>query len=190
MKPLDRKQQGPTLIDFTKHLIGSRLAIALIGCVTLSAVAATTLFASSPDTISVVSDNVVSEFPEGMRFSLELESEHDIEEVAVRFRVGQQTSGVYEYMEVESAGPVRADLFWRTASRGKYIPPGTIITYNYEIEDVEGKPPRYGNRPSSYSTTPGLSGRRSPMGRSRSPTTVRSRRAPTPYWKRLSRRWM
>ena len=127
------------MINFTKDLLGRRLTIALVGCVTLSLVTTSSLFASSPsETISVVSESVVSEFPEGMRFSLELESEHDIEEVAVRFRVGQQTSGVYEYMEVQSTGPKRADLFWRTSSRGKYIPPGTIITYNFEIEDVDG----------------------------------------------------
>ncbi len=126
------------MITFTKDLIGSRLVIVLIGCVALSAVVAASVLASSPNPISVVSEDVVSEFPEGMRFSLELESEHDIEEIAVRFRVGQQTSGVYEYMEVETSDSVQADLFWRTASRGKYIPPGTIITYNFEIEDVEG----------------------------------------------------
>ena len=128
------------MINLVKDIIFSRLAIALAGCAVLSVAAGTTLFASSPNPspISVVSGNVVSEFPEGMRFSLELESEHDIEEIAVRFRVGQQTSGVYEYMEVEGTDSVRADLFWRTSTRGKYIPPGTIITYNFEIEDVDG----------------------------------------------------
>ena len=126
------------MIQFIKDLIGSRLSIVMVGCVMLSVATAASLFASSPEPINVVSENVVSEFPEGMRFSLELESEHDIEEVALRLRVGQQTSGVYEYMEVESTDSVRADLFWRTSARGKYIPPGTIITYNFEIGDVEG----------------------------------------------------
>ena len=127
------------MFNFIRELFGSRLTIALFGCVTLSALTAATVFASSPNPISVVSENVVSEFPDGMRFSLELESEHDIEEIALRFRVGQQTSGVYEYMEVEvDRRTVRADLFWRTSARGKYIPPGTIITYNFEILDVEG----------------------------------------------------
>ena len=138
------------MIHFTKNLIGSRLTILLVGCITLSIVTAASLFASSPSPapISVVSENVVSEFPEGMRFSLELESEHDIKEIAVRFRVGQQTSGVYEYMEVESTSSVHADLFWRTGARGKYIPPGTIITYNFEIEDVEGN--RFDTEPAEF----------------------------------------
>ena len=138
------------MFDFMKDLTGRRLSVVLIGCVTLSVVAGNTLFASSPNTtpIGVVSGSVVSEFPEGMRFSLELESEHDVKEVAVRFRVGQQTTGVYEYMEFDSAGSVYADLFWRTSSRGKYIPPGTIITYNFEVEDVEGN--RFDTEPAEF----------------------------------------
>ncbi len=29
-------------------------------------------------------------------------------------------------------------MFWRTNSGARYIPPGTIITYNFEVEDVDG----------------------------------------------------
>ena len=88
--------------------------------------------------IEIVSAEVASEFPEGMRFSLSARAASDIEEIAVRLRVGEQTRGVYEYFEFDAAPSVDAELFWRTNSRGRYIPPGTIITYNFEITDADG----------------------------------------------------
>ena len=33
---------------------------------------------------------------------------------------------------------VDAELFWRTNTSATYIPPGTIISYIFEIEDLEG----------------------------------------------------
>ena len=89
------------------------------------------------DSITVVSSNVVSEFPEGMRFSIEVESDHEIEEIAVKFRAGTQEREVYGYMEFDSAKVVDSELFWRTDTAGRYIPPGTIIYYYFEIRDAE-----------------------------------------------------
>lgn len=91
--------------------------------------------------IEIVSAEASSEFPEGMRFSVGARSgggDIDIEEIAVRLRIGQRTRGVYEYFEFDAAPSVETDMLWRTNSRGRYIPPGTIITYNFEITDSEG----------------------------------------------------
>ena len=90
------------------------------------------------DGITVSSSNVVSEFPEGMRFSIEAESDHEIEEIAVKFRSGTQEREVYGYMEFDSAKTVDSELFWRTNTAGRYIPPGTIIYYYFEIRDADG----------------------------------------------------
>ena len=113
----------------------------LAACAIAAACAA---FASAPpasahsDGITVASSSVVSEFPEGMRFSIEAESDHEIEEIAVKFRSGTQEREVYGYMEFDSAKAVDAELFWRTNTSGRYIPPGTIIYYYFEISDAEG----------------------------------------------------
>ena len=90
------------------------------------------------DHIRVLSADVVSEFPEGMRYSIEVEADNEIEEISVRMKVGRNENTVYEYFEFGKAALVDSELFWRTGVRGKYIPPGTIIKYRFEIIDVEG----------------------------------------------------
>ena len=97
------------------------------------------VFAEGEDqNIRLVSADAVSEFPEGMRFSLAVEGDKEIEEISVRLKVGQNENTVYEYFEFDQADLIESELLWRTGVRGKYIPPGTIITYYFEIIDVEG----------------------------------------------------
>lgn len=89
--------------------------------------------------IEVVSSSATSEFPLGMRFRLEVRSAIEIEEIAVRFRIGEQTRGEYNYLEIDQVGQLAdSELFFRTNTGARYIPPGTIIRYNFEILDVEG----------------------------------------------------
>ena len=87
---------------------------------------------------------ITSEFPEGFRIEATASSEkHDVTGVAIRLKIGQQTTGVYNYLD-ESEGAATEDggktfnLFWNTNSGQRYIPPGTIITYNFEVEDSAG----------------------------------------------------
>ena len=88
--------------------------------------------------IRVLSSSVVSEFPEGMRYFIEVEGENEIEEISVRLRVGRNQNRAYEYFEFDEAASVESELLWRTGVRGRYIPPGTIITYYFLVKDSEG----------------------------------------------------
>ena len=88
--------------------------------------------------IRVLSTSIATEFPEGFRVKAEVSGDNEITSIALRFRVGQRTRGAYEYMEFEVGQLVDSELFWRTNTSARYIPPGTIITYNLEIEDSEG----------------------------------------------------
>lgn len=88
--------------------------------------------------IEIVSTSVTSEFPEGFRIKAEVKAENEIQSVAVRLRIGQQTRGAYEYLDFEKGTLVNAELFWRTSTSARYVPPGTIITYNFEVEDDAG----------------------------------------------------
>ena len=89
--------------------------------------------------IEVVSSSVTSEFPLGIRFRVEARSDSEIKEIAVRFRVGEQTRGEYTYLDLGEAGQlVDSELLFRTSTGNRYIPPGTIIRYNFEITDAEG----------------------------------------------------
>ena len=88
--------------------------------------------------ITVLSSSATSEFPEGFRIKLEASGENEITSVAIRFRIGLQTREAYDYLEMEPGLLVDSEIFWRTNSVARYIPPNTIITYNFEIEDSEG----------------------------------------------------
>ena len=85
--------------------------------------------------IKILDESIKSEFPQGIRYQLQIDSPNPIEEVVVRFRIGQQTIMVYDYMELETAETIHANFFWRTNTASRYIPPGTIITYSFEILD-------------------------------------------------------
>ena len=88
--------------------------------------------------IEIVSSSVTSEFPEGFRVRASIRSEAEVKSVAFRFVVGQRDQEAYEYMELEKGAVVDAELFRRTGTSARYIPPGTIVTYSFEIEDTEG----------------------------------------------------
>ena len=96
---------------------------------------------ANADDIELLSSNVSAEFQEGILFEVEVRSETDIEEMAVRFHIGQRDIGAYEYLKSEepsSGESVKASVFYRTNTLTRYIAPGTIITYRFEVTDVEG----------------------------------------------------
>ncbi len=100
-----------------------------------------TSHAQSNSGIELVSSLVTSEFQEGIRFEVDVRSSADIEEIAVRFRIGQREIGAYEYLEQDessSGGVVSASAFYRTNTAARYIAPGTIITYSYVVTDADG----------------------------------------------------
>ena len=91
--------------------------------------------------IELVSSEVTSEFQEGIRFEVDVRSGAEIEEIAVRFRIGQREIGAYEYLEQEessSGDVVSASALYRTNTAARYIAPGTIITYSFVITDADG----------------------------------------------------
>ena len=104
----------------------------------------TSAISAQADLPVLESHSIASEFPEGFRIEAKATSEkHEVTGVAIRLKIGQQTTGVYNYLDVdeeavsEDGGKV-FKLFWNTNSGQNYIPPGTIITYNFEVEDSAG----------------------------------------------------
>ena len=91
--------------------------------------------------IELVSSEVTSDFQKGIRFEVGVRSDAEIEEIAVRFRIGQRDVGAYEYLEQDestSGEVVRASVLYRTNTASRYIAPGTIITYSFVITDADG----------------------------------------------------
>ena len=94
----------------------------------------TSINAANPP-IEVIDFSAISEFPKGIRFKLKATSTSKIESIAVRFKIGLITTGVYEYLSYEPADTVEAELFYATNTLAGYIPPETIIRYTFEIQD-------------------------------------------------------
>ena len=128
------------------HLIFLGLAIV---CLNFSS--NVTLAADSD--IKIKSASAESEFPEGIRFSVEAIASSKIAEIAVNFRIGQQASGVYEYLDFEGDLEVEGSLFWKTNTSPKYVPPGTIIEYGFSILDESGNTFNSENKYLVYSDT-------------------------------------
>ena len=114
-------------------------AIAVVLAIAVGAMAAP-VSAQSTDSVRVVSSSVTSEFPEGMRFKLELESDLRIDDVRVTFEVGARGTTQYAYLELDQTTKplVNGELFQRTNTNDRYIPPGTMINYWFEITDENG----------------------------------------------------
>lgn len=96
---------------------------------------------SNSDLPFLYSHSIKSEFPAGFRIIATASSnKSDIDSIAIRLRIGQQIRGAYDYLETDGKKglQVTGELFWRTDTASRYIPPGTIITYNFEIETVSG----------------------------------------------------
>ena len=117
------------------------------------AIAAASLFAASDSLraeggIELVSQTFMTEFPDGFRVTAKFEGPSDIETIAARVRIGQQTAGSYDYLDFDKGKQVEGELFWRTNTLPTYIPPGTIITLSFEVEDAEGN--KLKTEPSEY----------------------------------------
>ena len=130
----------------------------LVKLLTILMAAASILWAVAPvhaegETIEVKSSSVTSEFPDGFRIEVEASGESEVKSIAIRLKAGQRTTVAYGYLcpagspealtglrceGLEPAQLVNGELLWRTDTGPRYIPPGTIITYNFEIEDSKG----------------------------------------------------
>jgi len=96
--------------------------------------------AQSAEAITVISSSVESQFPEGMTFTLDVESELRIDDIRVTFEIGDRGTTQYAYLDLDQTTRplVNGELFHRTNSRDRYIPPGTSIKYWFEITDENG----------------------------------------------------
>lgn len=100
----------------------------------------------------ILSSDIISEFPHGFRISTDTKSNNNISSIAINLKIGQRNRGVYQYMcaytnesydkwncnPLVSDKQIKSELFWRTNTRDKYIPPGTNIRYSFQIKTTDG----------------------------------------------------
>ena len=131
-------------VTFPKsHTKRSSILIFAVLLIAIFSFVGTVEYASAQDApkITVVSSSVESQFPEGMTFKLDTESELRIDDIRVTFEIGDRGSTQYAYMDLDQTSRplVNGELFHRTNSRDRYIPPGTMIKYWFEITDETGE---------------------------------------------------
>ena len=116
------------------RFIAITLVLALLA-LTASSIA----FADEGD-IEVVEATAVSQFPDGILFTVQAESEGVIDEVRVFIKKADQSGrSSYRSIEVEPGEVVSGEtLLPVTGGGGDYFPPGTKISYHFEIRDKAG----------------------------------------------------
>ena len=113
--------------------------IALALLVALAALAAPFLVSAEGGDVKVVEATAESRFPDGIRFHISAESSAIIDEVRVFFKKADQRGrSAYRSIDVEPAESVSGETMLSASGGGDYFPPGTKITYHFEVRDKEG----------------------------------------------------
>ena len=97
-------------------------------------------YAQNSEPFTVTSAGAQSQFPDGLTFTIEIQSEIRIDDVRVTFEVGDRGTTQYAYLDLDQSNRplVNGEWFQRTNSNDRYIPPGSMIKYWFEIIDENG----------------------------------------------------
>ena len=80
-----------------------------------------------------------NQYPNGIRFFVTARSSDDIDEIRLFFRTtGRTTPSAYRVLDFEAQESVDAEVILSTGGGANYIPPGTEISYYFEIRDAAG----------------------------------------------------
>ena len=95
-------------------------------------------FADEGD-IVVMKATAESQFPDGILFRVEAESEGIVDEVRVFIKKADQSGrSSYRSIEVEPGESINGETLLPVAGSADYFPPGTKITYHFEVRDKAG----------------------------------------------------
>lgn len=119
--------------------------IALIAVVAVAFVALPQDLAAQ-DTITINGHGVENQFPNGLRFYIEAESETAIDEIRVYVRkLGQSSRTTYRAVEFEPGNVISGEALFESKTSNEYIPTGTRLEYHFDIRMTDD---------SSYETEP------------------------------------
>ena len=114
------------------------IAIAAV-TVVLSAALASVPGITAQEGVAVLHRGVENEFPEGLRFYIDAHSASPIEEIRVYVRkLGQSSRSVYRVVEFEPGTSISGDVLFESQTSNEYIPPGTRLSYHFEIRTADG----------------------------------------------------
>ena len=118
------------------RLIIATLSAALIFAMGVSIVAA-------DNDVVIVSEEVTSQFPEGINFNLSVESASPVDDIRVFYK--SQGAETISYGQLDlGAGPTTQASFFLDTSVGTqggtaFIPPGTVFRYHYQVFTEDGE---------------------------------------------------
>lgn len=116
----------------------------LIRLLLIAAVAAVVLggsgLAAADGHVRVISAGAESMFPDGLRFFAEVESDVPIDDIRVRYSVGDRLTTQYNYLDLprDPGTLVNGEFIHRISNSQSYIPPGAIVNFSFEIYDENG----------------------------------------------------
>ena len=117
----------------------------IIPVVALVAILAVAFYLTLPrqstaqDAITVNSQGVENQFPDGLRFYIDAESASDIDEVRVYVRkLGQSSRTTYRTVEFEPGNAISGEALFQSKTSNEYIPTGTRLEYHFDIRTADG----------------------------------------------------
>ena len=116
-----------------------RLVIMLLALI-LAAVAVPWLASADEGGVTVSEATAESQFPDGIVFRVAAESPSIIDDVRVFFKKSDQSGrSAYRSIEVEPGENVTGETLLPATGGADYFPPGTKITYHFEVWDKAGE---------------------------------------------------
>ena len=100
-----------------------------------------TVSAQAPD-VDILNHSAVSKLPDGIEFKASVSG--DVQEITVRFSILGRRATQYDYLDFGAPGiftasaPARGELFYRTDTLARYLPPGVTMEYTIEVFDSNG----------------------------------------------------
>ena len=105
----------------------------------IAALSASPLVLADEGDILVVEATAESRFPDGIIFRVEATSEGIVDEVRVFIKKADQSGrSSYRSIEIEPGESISGETLLPVAGRADYFPPGTKITYHFEVRDKAG----------------------------------------------------
>ena len=89
--------------------------------------------------VRFVDAGLVSDFPDALKFHASVETELEVEDIRVRFGVGHGEKNRYNYLDLDRGGSlIEGELEWSFNITGRYIPPGSVVRFHFEVLDDDG----------------------------------------------------
>jgi MYXO-CTERM domain-containing protein len=116
-----------------------RLPLALLAGLLLAGLLFSTPLMAQSDEPMIVSDSVESNFPDGLVFGAVAQGPDRIEHLRVLLRLPGNDTLTNGRLDITPGTEVSGEYLLRTRTSGQYVPPGTPISYVYELRDSAGR---------------------------------------------------